>query len=284
MRGFRFLIGVCGGVFLTTSLLVINIFQTLSLVILPLSRKKFRAFNRFCANTWWGWCTIYAERFQGVHVVITGDAIPQDENAIVVANHRDYSDIVMLLCLGARRSRLGDMKWFVKDVLKYVPGVGWGMLFLDCLFVERNWTADRGSVEKTFAKVKKNHIPIWLMSFLEGTRMTPRKLESSQRYMSSLNLTPTNHVMFPRTKGFVASVRGLGSHLQAVYDVTIAHEGPVPNLGTPRRIAATCTTRAFPMLVLPRDDSELSNGHHAIRGKEGLQRFHRNRLSCGSKP
>ena len=260
MRVFRFLTGLGGGVFLTVTLLVINFFQMSSLVILPFSRKSFRAFNRFCADTWWGWCVVYAERFQGIRVVITGDVIPRDENAIIVANHRDYSDIVMLLCLGARKGRLGDMKWFVKDVLKYLPGVGWGMLFLDCIFVKRNWTADRDSVEGTFAKVKKDKIPIWLMSFLEGTRLTPQKLEASQRHMARLKLTPTNHVMLPRTKGFVASVRGLGSHIQAVYDVTIAHERAVLRIwelikGKPRNVHLH--VRRFPVLDLPAEDSAL---------------------------
>ncbi len=261
MGAFRLMTGICGGVFLIASLLAINLFQMASLVMLPFSRKKFRAFNRACANTWWGWCVTYVERFQGVHVVVTGDALPRDENAIVVANHRDYSDIVMLLCLGARERRLGDMKWFVKDVLKYLPGVGWGMLFLDCIFVKRDWTADRASIEKVFAKVKNNDISIWLMSFLEGTRLTPGKLASSQRYMATLNLDPTNRVMVPRTKGFVASVRGLGSHLQAVYDVTIAHEGPVLKLlelikGNPRNVHMH--VRRFSVQELPLRDSALA--------------------------
>ncbi|MDE3245134.1 MAG: acyltransferase [Acidobacteriota bacterium] len=261
MRIIRILTGICGGGLLIASLLAINLLQMASLVMLPFSRKRFRAFNRACADTWWGWCVIYVERFQGIHVVLTGDALPRVENAIVVANHRAYSDILMLLCLGARKGRLGDMKWFVKDVLKYLPGVGWGMLFLDCIFVKRDWTADRASIEKVFAKVKRNNISIWLMSFLEGTRLTPRKLVSSQRYMASLNLAPTSFVMVPRTKGFVASVRGLGSHLQAIYDVTIAHEGPVLKLwelvkGNPRNVHLH--VRRFSVQELPLKDSALA--------------------------
>jgi 1-acyl-sn-glycerol-3-phosphate acyltransferase len=274
MRLFRFLTGVCGGVFLAVSLLAINLFQVASLVILPFSREKFRAFNRFCADTWWSWFVIYTERFQRVQVVFTGDAIPRDENAIVVANHRDYSDIAMLLCLGARKGRLGDMKWFVKDVLKYLPGAGWGMLFLDCIFVKRNWTADRDSVEKTFAKINRHNIPIWLVSFLEGTRLTAKKLEASQRHMAGLNLEPTRHVMYPRTKGFVASVRGLGGHIQAVYDVTIAHEGAVMKLyelvkGNPRNVHLH--VRRFPVHDLPEGDSALADWAVGLfAGKEKL--------------
>lgn len=261
MRFYRLSTGVCGGVFLAVSLLACNAVQLASLAVLPFSRNKFRALNRACADTWWGWCVVYAERLQGVHAVITGDPLPQDENAILVANHRDFSDIVMLLFLGARSSRLGDMKWFVKDALKYVPGVGWGMLFLDCIFVKRNWTADRDSVERTFAKVKQDDIPIWLVSFLEGTRITPEKLEASQRYMASLDLPPTSRVMIPRTKGFVASVRGLGGHIQAVYDITIAHEGPFLKLwellkGDRRNVHLH--VRRFPVRELPEHDSDLA--------------------------
>ncbi len=271
---FRFLTGVFGGGFLITSLLIINLFQILSLVVFLFSRRRFRALNRAFANTWWGWCVIYAERFQGVQVVFTGEDLPTDENAIVIANHRDYSDIVMLLCLGARKGRLGDMKWFVKDVLKYLPGVGWGMLFLDCIFVKRNWTADRASVEKTFAKVNLNYIPIWLVSFLEGTRLTPAKLIASQRHMARLNLAPTSQVMVPRTKGFVASVRGLGGHIQAVYDVTIAYEGTVMKLwellvGIPRKVHLH--VRRFPADELPEADRDLADWAITLfAGKESL--------------
>ena len=278
MRGFRWLTGVCGGVLLTVSLLVINLLQMASLVILPFSRAGFRAFNRACANTWWNWCVIYAERFQGLQVRITGDALPKEENAIVVANHQNYSDIVVLLCLGARHARLGDMKWFVKDVLKSVPGVGWGMLVLDCIFVKRNWTADRASVERTFAKVRQDHIPIWLVSFLEGTRMTPAKLAASQRRMRRLGLPLTSHVMIPRTKGFVASVHGLGSHLQAVYDVTIAHEGSVLKLwelvkGESRTVHLR--VRRYSVQALPKDDTALADWVTTLFAEKDrlLQRF-----------
>lgn len=50
----------------------------------------------------------------------------------------------------AAECELGDMKWMVKDIIKYVPGVGWGMLFLDCIFVKRDWTTDKESIRKTF--------------------------------------------------------------------------------------------------------------------------------------
>ena len=38
------------------TLLPINLFQLLSLVVLPFSQTAFRAINRWCADTWWGLC------------------------------------------------------------------------------------------------------------------------------------------------------------------------------------------------------------------------------------
>ena len=60
------------------------------------------------------------------------------------------ADITFLMDFAYRKGRLGDMKWMVKDIIKYVPGVGWGMLFLDCIFVKRDWTTDKESIRKTF--------------------------------------------------------------------------------------------------------------------------------------
>ena len=37
-------------------------------------------------------------------------------------------------------------------------------------------------------------------------------------------------MLIPRTKGFVASVEGLGDHLNAVYDFTIGYVDGVPSL------------------------------------------------------
>ena len=55
------------------TLIPINLLQLSSLVLLPFSRTSFRAVNRWCANTWWGWCVSAAEHFYGVKVIFTGN-------------------------------------------------------------------------------------------------------------------------------------------------------------------------------------------------------------------
>ena len=122
---------------------IINLVQTLSLVIKPFSAAAFRRVNRWCANTWWGGCVVFAERFNGTEVIVSGEELPTDENVLVVSNHQQMPDITTIMALARGKGRLGDLKFFVKHALKWVPGVGWGMQFLNCPFLKRDWSADR---------------------------------------------------------------------------------------------------------------------------------------------
>lgn len=209
---------------------VLNTIQMLSILLRPISARAFRAVNRWCARSIWGFWVLETERLNGTEVRFTGDRVPPRENGLILANHQSMADVVALLCFAWRCQRLGDMKWFVKDVIKYFPGVGWGMLFLDCVFVKRDWAKDRDGIRGLFAKYKSEQIPIFLVSFLEGTRITPRKLEAAQQHAREKGLPLPEHTLIPRTRGFVATMLGLGDHLDAIYDVTIGYPGRVPGL------------------------------------------------------
>ena len=242
------------------SLIAFNGAQTASLAVRPFSRRAFWRFNRWCADTWWGWCVIASEKFNRVKIIVTGEDLPTDENAIVVSNHQQMPDITTLMALARSKGRLGDLKFFVKKALKWVPGVGWGMQFLNCPFLERDWTADRARIARTFETLVHERIPIWLVSFVEGTRVTEDKVRASAEWAMARGLEATRHVLIPRTKGFVASVEGLGDHLNAVYDVTIGYVGGVPTLWqyiTGRVQQIHVHVRRFPAEELPRFEAEL---------------------------
>lgn len=270
-------------VFLLVSLLILNLAQTISLLIRPFSPRTFRAFNRWGANTWWGWCVVGSERINGIRLTITGDEVPPRENAIVIANHQEMADIPFLMIWARRKDRLGDLKWMVKDIIKYVPGVGWGMAFLDCVYVKRSWAADRRSIERTFARLVRSRVPLWLISFPEGTRLTPAKLARSQTRAREHELPLLNHLLLPRTKGFVASVHGLRAQVTAVYDLTLAYPEGVPTLwqymqGFSR--TAHLHVRRFPITEIPAQDEALAEWLlERFQEKDGrLERFY----SCGA--
>jgi 1-acyl-sn-glycerol-3-phosphate acyltransferase len=244
------------------ALLGFNAAQLCSLGIKPLSPAAFRRFNRWAADTWWGWCVTCAERLYGTHVVVSGDEVPSRENALVIANHQEMADISFLMIWARKKERLGDLKWMVKAPLKWVPGVGWGMTFLDCVFVNRDWLADRASIERTYSNIIENRVPMWMITFPEGTRITAQKLPASQAYAKEHGHPVLQHLLVPRTKGFVAAVRGLAGHAIALYDVTIGYEQGVPTLwqfakGFSR--VAHLHVRRYPLADLPDDDGELAS-------------------------
>jgi len=217
-------------IILMSTLLAFNGLQVLSVLVYPVSPGAFRRFNRWAANTWWGWCVRTSRWMNGVELLISGDDIPAAEDAIVVLNHQQMSDVTFLMDFAYRKDRLGDMKWVVKDVIKYVPGVGWGMLFINCVFVKRQWARDRDSIRRTFATLREERLPVWFISFPEGTRLTLDKLARSQAYASKQGLKALQHVLVPRTKGFVAAVQGLREHVTAIYDVTFGYPDGAPSL------------------------------------------------------
>ncbi|MBM4370212.1 MAG: acyltransferase [Deltaproteobacteria bacterium] len=249
-------LGLAGAAVLLPSLLLCNLIQILSLILVPFSRHAVRAVNRWLADAWWGAAAAAARTFLGIRVVVTGDELPRGENALLVVNHQGMTDIPVLLELAARTGRLGDLKWYVKDVLKWVPGIGWGMVFLDCLFITRAWTEDEGRIRRVFRRILRDRVPVWVASFVEGTRLRPGKLERARAWAAERGLHPLAHVLQPRTKGFVATLQGLEGHLDAVYDLVIGYEGGVPDLvqwstGAVSRVHLHVRRTAVP--VLPPD-------------------------------
>ena len=260
-------------------LLCCNFLQLFTLVLLPFSREKFRKANREMADFWWGLASFCLENIQGIHINFSGDAVPQKENALLVINHQSMADIPILFGLGRRALRLGDMKWIGKDILKYTPGLGWGMLFLDSIFVKRQWHRDQKNINRTFQKFFKENIPIWLTTFPEGTRFSAQKLLSSKLFSKKNGLPQNSYVLTPRTKGFVASVQGLRGHITAVYDITIAFPGRIPSLFelvTGKVDNVYVHVRRFEITSLPMSDAELSQWLHRIflEKDQMLSHFH----------
>lgn len=246
---------------LFTSLLIINGLQTLSVVLIPFSSRAFRAFNRFAARTWWGWCVAVGRLVWKIEYRLSGDRPPRKENALIVVNHQQMTDITFLLALAKDAGQLGNLKWFLKDIIKYVPGIGWGLLYLDNVFLKRDWAKDRDNAVRTFSRLRRHRVPFWLVSFSEGTRSTPEKIEKGRNWSKKNDKPLLDHLLPPRPKGFAATVVGLGDHLDAVYDVTIGYPKGVPTLWqyiTGFARSAHIDVRRHAASDLPKNEDELS--------------------------
>ncbi|MCO5143803.1 MAG: lysophospholipid acyltransferase family protein [Oligoflexia bacterium] len=226
----KFIKGLFTVVILAITILVANFIQVLSVLLLPISTFLTRFINRFCSKYWFNLKILLLKKIQGIEFIYTGDKLSISENAFVICNHQTMSDIPALLSLAYEYGRCGDTKWFVKDPLKWVPGVGWGLFLMDNLFVKRNWAADKEKIFKIFKRLRESKQPYWVISFLEGTRKTPKKLERSQQYAKKTGEKPLQNLLFPRTKGFVATLSGLDNTLDAVYFFLIGYPSAPPPL------------------------------------------------------
>ncbi len=216
-------------IFLICVLLIpINVSQFSTLLLLPFSRKGFMRANMGIKGFYCG-TVARAAQWCGNVLIVTGDR-PRQENSIVFANHQSMIDIILLWMWSLEGQTIGWIKWFAKDVLKYVPGLGWGMMFVNTLFVKREWAKDANSIRATFAKLRRENLPTWLVIFPEGTRMKPAKFASSRAYAARKGLPIFDHVLLPRGKGIHACIQGMSGQLSAVYDVTIQYDGGIPSI------------------------------------------------------
>lgn len=214
-------------------LFLINIPQAILWMMRPISPAIADWSGRFFADTYWSYIVWMLEKVPKLKVDIHYHPrqFPIGENVVIIANHQSYVDPLVMLVIASRQKAVGDLRFFAKEQLKFVPGPGWGMLFIDCIFLKRNWQQDASNMQKYFDRYKKKKYPTWIHIFAEGTRRTPAKQDATIAYAREKGREPMHKVLWPRTKGLIATLEGMGSHLDAIYDVTIVYPGnKIPTL------------------------------------------------------
>ncbi|KAF8946389.1 hypothetical protein BGZ52_008772 [Haplosporangium bisporale] len=145
------------------------------------------------------------------------------------------------------------------------------MWIMGMLFINRNWQQDQIKINKMFARILDIQAPVWVASFLEGSRLTPSKLAASQKFMQSRGLPLLTNVMMPRTKGFITCVNKFrGSHVKHVYDFTFAYYHKTKGFGVAPDLVRVHTGQLSPEYKfhvhvkrynlddLPKDEEKLS--------------------------
>lgn len=140
---------------------------------------------------------------------------------LVLCNHQSWVDILVLQrCL---QGRAPFLKFFIKRELIWVPLVGLVWWALDFPFLRRRGGASgRQDLAATRAACARfRALPTSVMSFAEGTRLTPDKHQAQG--------APYRHLLRPRAGGVLMALDVLDERLDAVLDVTIVYPGQVPS-------------------------------------------------------
>lgn len=142
---------------------------------------------------------------------------------MLIANHQTWTDILVIFkTLG---TRVSPIRYFLKEELRWLPIVGQACWILDFPFMRRHNTEavarhpelrlqDIETTRKACEKFK--HIPITLVSFLEGTRFQ----ESKQQKQKS----PFKHLLKPKAGGIAFALATMGEQIKEIIDVTIVYQ------------------------------------------------------------
>ncbi|RKP14646.1 hypothetical protein BJ684DRAFT_18954 [Piptocephalis cylindrospora] len=239
-----------------------NVAQFPTIFIYPFSRRLMYDLNsRVAGGIWWVMQYIFEKRHRA-RITYSGDVLPVKESAMVIANHQSFVDFYLIHSLALRRRILSYCKYFAKDSLKYLMGM---------MFIKRNWIHDQRNIHQMFQRLREDASPIWLISYLEGTRVTSKKLIESKEFAKNRGLPILDHLLLPRTKGFCECIRQLrDTQIQHLYDLTIVYTHQEHGVGFSPSLVRVHTNplnteynfhvhvRRFPLKDLPTDDEALT--------------------------
>jgi 1-acyl-sn-glycerol-3-phosphate acyltransferase len=182
------------------------------------------------AESWIGVNSALIDRFTPTRIVATGlPGLSADGHYLVLANHRSWVDIIVLQYVLNRRAPL--MRFFLKSQLIWVPLLGLAWWALDFPFMKRYSRkvlakrpelAGRDIAATRRACEKFRGMPVAIMNFVEGTRLTEDKRRRQQ--------SPYAHLLKPKAGGMALVLDAMGEALHSVLDVTIAYPAGTPTL------------------------------------------------------
>ncbi|XP_041359293.1 1-acyl-sn-glycerol-3-phosphate acyltransferase epsilon-like [Gigantopelta aegis] len=210
--------------------------------ILP--RRYYRFGDDILYSSYQRFILFFFENCTGVELFLYGDTdcivTQQKENVLYMSNHQCTVDWLVCDMVAVRQGMLGNLRYILKDGLRYFPIYGFYLAQHDSLYVKRGGKFNVARANRQLARLRDDKTLTWLIIFPEGTRFNPELpdvIEKSQMYASDEGYKPLNHVLTPRYKAVQVSLEQMRSIISAVYDVTIAYSN-TQNEETDERVAS----------------------------------------------
>lgn len=167
---------------------------------------------------------------------------------LVSSNHASWVDVLVLQKVFSGRIPL--LKFFLKQELIWVPVIGLAWWALDFPFLKRGRGGASGQtdLEATRRACERfKLIPTSVISFAEGTRLTPAK--------HALQRSPYRHLLKPKSGGLAIALATMGTRFDALLDVTIFYPGATPTFwdllcGRVREVVVRAQLRPIPPALL----------------------------------
>jgi len=151
----------------------------------------------------------------------TGD-LQKREWYLMISNHQSWVDIIALQKTFNRKTPF--LKFFIKQILVWVPILGQAWWAMDMPFMKRYTRAylekhpekrgqDMAATKKACEKFSLT--PTTVINFIEGTRVTAEKQADRN--------SPYKHLLPPRAGGAAFALDAMGGILNSLIDVTIVY-------------------------------------------------------------
>jgi len=262
---------ICLFISFLLSSFIINIIQAgLYFTVGLLSKTLYRNINSFLVwqihaqllfvGGWW------SDSFCRMHCTKeTVDDI-KGKKAIFLLNHHYELDWLFSWMCADAYGVLGNGRVMAKKMLQYVPTIGWAWGMSDFIFLARNWEKDKQTLTNGMTALASYPSSIWLLLFAEGTRLSPEKLELSQKFAKERNLHVLKHHLTPRSKGFVHVIQNMDtSKILYVYDATLGvhptegSEATLTNILMGKRTVGDIYLRRYKTCDIPKDEEGATN-------------------------
>ncbi|EKX43028.1 hypothetical protein GUITHDRAFT_140875 [Guillardia theta CCMP2712] len=272
-----------------------NIVPILSLLFLkPFAPWMHEVFLDCLAGVSWNSIIEYAERVCKFKTIVTGNLaelmVRYPGNKLILCNHVSAVDVLVIFFVASKYGKTGNLRFFAKKELIFVPIFGLAAYFLNFVFLERNWIKDMSRIRQKLLEIvgSSRKRSFWLVIFPEGTRIDNSKLKKSQEFAISRNLQPLKHLLIPRVKGPSMSIQILKEEIDSILDLTIAYDKRYGDYGNTRPSLVDAFLKRkiewkvhvnadlIPVSDIPQDQESLDDWLHQIfvQKDQKLERFH----------
>lgn len=218
----------------------INLSQVLGTPLALINQDWYNAWIAFTKQSFGLLTMTLTQTFSPTKVIVSGDAsvrgqilrkpdgtllLDFPQRIVLISNHQIYTDWLYLWWTAYCSGMHGRLYIILKESLKNIPILGWGMQFSQFIFLKRDWEKDREHLAQALGRLNKIADPMWLMLFPEGTNLAPSTRERSAKWAAKNNMKDMRHCLLPRSTGLKFCLQELKDTVDYVYDCTIAYEG-----------------------------------------------------------
>jgi lysophosphatidic acid acyltransferase/lysophosphatidylinositol acyltransferase len=257
---------ILGYIFVMSGLIV-TFLMLCSCVVWPFNRHLYRKINVHLAYSHWSQLTFLAQWWSRMKIIayINDEDFKHigQEHVLCIMNHKYDIDWLVAWCLSERFQMLGNTKIYGKQLLKYVPLIGWAWYFTESIFLKREWEHDQKIIQHDLLQATDypEGYYVTLLLFPEGTRFTEEKHKASLEICKAKGYPLLKHVLLPRPKGFVTSMHGLRGHFPTILNCIVGFpsDGLAPtlmNIINGRSLVAHFHAERIPIDSVPIDTDE----------------------------